>query len=258
MPATSPRNALASREQVYVADRAEWRRWLETHNAVSPGIWLVFDKKSSRADRLTYGDAVEEALCFGWIDSTVRTLDDARYMQLMAPRKPKSTWSRANKVRVERLIALGLMAEPGLASIERAKANGSWVSLDSVEALVVPADLARALRAVPGAAKNFAAFSPSTRKGFLGWISGAVRPETRAHRVAHVVQYVATNQKSRAFVPAAVPATRSTTRKIAQPAKASTSAKRTSATKSSQPAKSGRSRPAKLAARARAAKRRSR
>jgi uncharacterized protein YdeI (YjbR/CyaY-like superfamily) len=258
MPPTSPRNALASREQVYVTDRAEWRRWLETHHAVSPGIWLVFDKKSSRADRLTYGDAVEEALCYGWIDSTVRTLDDARYMQLMAPRKPKSTWSRANKVRVERLIALGLMAQPGLASIERAKANGSWVSLDAVEALVVPADLTRALRTVPGATKNFAAFSPSTRKGFLGWIRAAVRPETRAHRVAHVVQYATSNERSRTFVPAAVPAKASTTPKIARPAKASTSAKRTSATKSSKPAKSVSSKSVKVATRARAAKRRSR
>src|SRR5512144_1140437 len=163
MAATPPRTALESLEQVYVADRAAWRRWLAKHHARSAGIWLVFDKKSSRHDRLAYADAVEEALCFGWIDSTVRTLDDARYVQLMAPRKPKSTWSRTNKERVERLIALGLMAAPGHASIERAKANGSWASLDAVEALVVPEDLASALSTHPGAAANFAAFSPSAR-----------------------------------------------------------------------------------------------
>jgi len=214
MPPTSPRNLLASLEQVYVADRAAWRQWLATNHATSPGIWLVFDKKSSRADRLAYVDAVEEALCYGWIDSTVRTLDDARYVQLMAPRKPKSTWARTNKERVARLIEQGLMAEAGLASIERAKANGSWTSLDAVESLAVPADLARALRALPGAARNFAEFSPSARKAYLHWISQAVRAETRTHRVAHVAQFAASNQKSRHFAPAAVPAM-----KLPRPAK---------------------------------------
>ncbi len=201
-------SALSTLEQVYVADRAAWRQWLAANHATSPGIWLVFDKKSSRPDRLAYGDAVEEALCYGWIDSTVRTLDDARYVQLMAPRKPKSTWSRSNKVRVERLMAQGLMAAPGLACIERARANGAWESLDAVEALVVPSDLTRALRALPAAAKNFAAFSPSARKGYLHWISQAKRPETRADRVAHVAQLAASNQKSRHLAPAPTPATK--------------------------------------------------
>jgi len=235
-------STLSSLEQVYVADRAAWRRWLAENHATSPGIWLVFDKKSSRQDRLAYGDAVEEALCYGWIDSTVRTLDDARYVQLMAPRKPKSTWSRSNKVRVERLIAEGRMAAPGLASIERAKANGAWESLDAVEALEVPKDLTQALRALPGAAKNFAAFSPSARKGYLHWISQAKRPETRAHRVAHVAQFAASNQKSRHFAPAAVPVANrapaskqpvargakksARSAKVAKPAKAAKPAKR--------------------------------
>jgi uncharacterized protein YdeI (YjbR/CyaY-like superfamily) len=237
MPSAPRRTALDSLEQVYVADRAAWRRWLATHHARSPGIWLVFDKKSSRPDRLAYGDAVEEALCFGWIDSTVRTLDDARYVQLMAPRKPKSTWSRTNKDRVERLIAQGLMAAPGHASIERAKGNGSWASLDAVEALVVPEDLARALGAHRGAAANFAAFSPSARKGYLHWISRAVRPETRAHRVAHVAQLVASNQKSRHFVTAPAPAG-GTKRATTNGAKPDAATKRTPATKRSKPTKS--------------------
>ncbi|MFL5618708.1 MAG: YdeI/OmpD-associated family protein [Gemmatimonadaceae bacterium] len=258
MSPTSRRNTLASLEQVYVADRAAWRRWLEAHHATSPGIWLVFDKKSSRADRLAYGDAVEEALCYGWIDSTVRTLDDARYVQLMAPRKPKSTWSRSNKVRVERLTEQGLMAEPGLASIERAKANGSWASLDAVEALVVPDDLTRALRALPGAATNFAAFSPSARKGYLHWISQAVRPETRAHRVAHVARFAASNQKSRHFAPVAVPAAGVAAHNAAKPtrAKAAKSAKSAKVAESAKSVKSVKS--AKPATRAPAAKRRSR
>lgn len=240
---------LASLEQVYVADRAAWRQWLAANHATSPGIWLVFDKKSSRADRLKYVDAVEEALCFGWIDSTVRALDDARYVQLMAPRKPKSTWAATNKARVERLMAEGLMAAAGLASIERAKANGSWSSLDAVEAFVVPEDLTKALRALPDAAKNFAALAPSRRKAFLHWISQAVRAETRAHRVAHVVQLAASNKKSREFLPAAMPA------KAAKPA---TKAKATKATKPAKAAKPAKATKAAKAAKAAATKSRAR
>jgi len=213
-------NALASLEQVYVPDRAAWRRWLAKQHGRSPGIWLVFDKKSSRPDRLAYGHAVEEALCFGWIDSLVKRLDDDRYVQLFTPRKPKSTWSRSNKLRVERLLAEGLMAAAGLASIELAKANGSWESLDAVEAFVMPDDLARALAAVPGAAEKFAAFAPSQRKAYLHWISQAVRPETRAKRIQEVAVLAAAGRKTRQPVPAA-PAKRP----AAKPAKRAKSTK---------------------------------
>jgi len=214
MPPASTRksNALASLEQVYVPDRAAWRRWLVKQHGRSQGIWLVFDKKSSRPDRLAYGDAVEEALCFGWIDSLVRRLDDARYVQLFTPRKPKSTWSRSNKVRVERLVAQGLMAPAGLASIELAKANGSWESLDAVEAFVMPDDLKKALALVPSAAEQFAAFAPSARKAYLHWISQAVRPETRAKRIEEVAAHAAAGRKTRQSLPNAV-AKRPTKRK---------------------------------------------
>jgi uncharacterized protein YdeI (YjbR/CyaY-like superfamily) len=194
---TSRTTGVAALEQVYVPDRAAWRRWLSRHHARSPGVWLVFDRKSARADRLAYADAVEEALCFGWIDSTVRTLDDARYVQLFTPRKPKSTWSRVNKERVQRLEAAGLMRPAGLAAIELARANGSWASLDAVESLSMPPELEAALAKRPDAARNFAAFSPSSRKGYLHWISQAVRAETRAARIAEVVELAAANQKSR-------------------------------------------------------------
>ena len=266
MPAVPPRSILASLEQVYVADRAAWRQWLATHHATSPGIWLVFDRKSSRADRLAYVDAVEEALCYGWIDSTVRSLDDARYVQLMTPRKPKSTWARTNKARVERLIALGLMAEAGLASIERAKANGSWESLDAVESLAVPDDLVKALRARPGASKNFAAFAPSARKGYLHWISQAVRAETRAQRIAHVVQLAEAKQKTRHFAAIAeAAAKRRATRSAAKPTKAASRAKSAQTTKAAKTAKSAKTlktlktaKTAKTAKRTKTAKRRSR
>jgi uncharacterized protein YdeI (YjbR/CyaY-like superfamily) len=194
-------NKLSSLEQVYMKSRTAWRRWLAKNGARSPGIWLVYDKKTSRAERLTYADAVEEALCHGWIDSTLRSLDDARYMQLFTPRKPKSTWSKLNKTRVERLIEDGLMTPPGLAVIETAKANGSWNSLDSVEAFEVPDDLAAAFAKSPKAARNFAAFSPSARKGYLHWVRQAVRPETRAARIAEVVRCCAANLKARQLAP---------------------------------------------------------
>lgn len=222
---------------LYVNDRKKWRAWLRKNHKTAKEIWLVYYKTGSGKARIAYNDAVEEALCFGWIDSTVRTLDESRYVQLMAPRKPKSTWSRTNKDRVERLIAQGLMAAPGHASIERAKANGSWASLDAVESLVVPDDLARALGALPGAAANFAAFSPSARKGYLHWISQAVRAETRAHRVTHVAQFAASNQKSRHFVPAPTPSG-TATRASANGSTPEAAPKRARGTKRSKPTKS--------------------
>ena len=185
------------REEVHAADRGAWRRWLEAHHASSPGVWLVFDRKSSRPDRLAYADAVEEALCFGWIDSTVRAVDDARYKQLFTPRKAKSVWSKTNKERVERLIAAGRMAPPGLAAIEAARANGSWEALDAVEAFAIPPDLAAALAANPAAKANFEAFSPSARKGYLYWLNSAKRPETRSTRVAEILRLSAANIRSR-------------------------------------------------------------
>jgi len=201
MPPAARKPAAAHLEQVYVKSRPAWRRWLAKHGASSPGIWLVYDKKSSRPDRLAYADAVEEALCYGWIDSTLRSLDETRYMQLFTPRKPKSTWSRSNKTRVTRLIEEGLMTPAGLATIEIAKANGSWTSLDSVEALEIPDDLAAAFAKQPVAERNFHAFSPSSRKGYLHWVRQAVRPETRAQRIAEVVRCCAANLKARQLAP---------------------------------------------------------
>ena len=194
---TTPRrpSTLDRLEDVYVPTRAAWRRWLARNHDRSPGIWLVFDRKSSRAARLAYGDAVEEALCYGWIDSTLRPVDAERYKQLFTPRKPKSVWSRTNKERVERLIASGLMTEAGLARIDEAKASGAWTALDAVEALVVPPDLQSALAANPTAEAHFRAFSPSARKAYLYWLNGAKRPETRATRLREIVRLAAENRR---------------------------------------------------------------
>ncbi len=166
------------------SSRAEWRQWLAENHASSPGVWLAVGKKGNTITTLTYDDVVEEALCFGWIDSTVRTLDADRFRQLLTPRKRGSVWATSNKERVARLTREGLMQPAGVAVVETARADGSWDLLDDVEALVIPADLAAALDAAPPAADNFAAFSTSVKKLALYWIASAKRPETRARRIA--------------------------------------------------------------------------
>ncbi len=178
-------------QRVPVSARSELRAWLATNHDRGEGIWLVTHKKASGLPAPSYDDIVEEALCFGWIDSTVRGLDDQRRMLLLTPRKPTSTWAATNKERVARLSAAGLIEEPGWAAIRVAKANGSWSVLDSVEALEVPADLAAALAQTPGAAANFDAFSSSSRKTILWWVASAKRDETRERRIATTARLAA-------------------------------------------------------------------
>ena len=182
---------------VHADDRATWRAWLEANHETAFGAWLVAWRPSSGRTGLDYEAAVEEALCVGWIDSTSRPFDDARRRLYFAPRKPRSVWAASNKARVERLIAAGRMRPAGLAAIERAKANGSWTILDTVERHEVPVDLATALAAMPPAASNFAAFPPSARRMLLGWIVVARRPETRASRIEKVVEAAARNERAR-------------------------------------------------------------
>ena len=188
-------SALADAPEVFVEDRATWRTWLEANHARSTGAWLVTWRSRSGKQGLPYEEAVEEALCFGWVDGTAGTVDDERGKLYFAPRKPNSGWAATNKARVERLIADGRMAPAGLAAIERAKANGSWELLDSVERLEVPPDLEAALAALPSAATNFAAFPPSARKQALGSLVMARRPETRAERVRRIAEAAARNER---------------------------------------------------------------
>lgn len=178
---------LADYEQVLVTSRAQWRAWLAANAATSPGVWLVTYKRATGEPSPSYDDIVEEALCFGWIDSTVRPRDERTAMQLLTPRKPRSTWSASNKARLERLIPAGLVDARGLAAVEVAKANGSWESLDAVERLEVPDDLAAALAVHQAAAQFFAALPPSSLKMHLWWVISAKRPDTRARRIAAVV-----------------------------------------------------------------------
>jgi len=169
------------------ASREEWRAWLAAHHQDSKGARVVVAKKRSGVAGPTYEEAVEEALCFGWIDSRMHPLDGDRFEQRFSPRRAGSIWSRSNKERVERLVEAGLMTPAGLAKIDAAQADGSWELLDRVEALEVPEDLAEALAAVPGAPEGFAALAPSAQKQYLYWVLSAKRRGTRAARVAAVV-----------------------------------------------------------------------
>jgi uncharacterized protein YdeI (YjbR/CyaY-like superfamily) len=188
-------SALDDAPFVHADDPATWRAWLEANHVTARGAWLVTWRPTTGRGTLGYEAAIEEALCFGWVDSTGGRFDDNRGKLYFAPRKPRSVWAASNKARVERLIAEGRMASAGLAAIERAKANGSWTILDSSDRLEVPDDLAAALDAAPPAAANFAAFPPSTRKQLLSWIATAVRPATRAARITKVAGAAARNER---------------------------------------------------------------
>jgi uncharacterized protein YdeI (YjbR/CyaY-like superfamily) len=182
--------------QTQPASRAEWRQWLATHHASAPGVWLVYCKKASGRLSVAYAEAVEEALCFGWIDSHPRKLDADRTQLLFTPRKPKSGWSKVNKERLTRLESAGQLMPAGLAAIARARQNGAWESLDAAEAGTVPADLATALAADATAARHFAAFSSTARKMILTWVLGAKQPATRARRVAETVRMAALGKRA--------------------------------------------------------------
>lgn len=172
-------------------DREAWRAWLAEHHATEERIWLVFQKKGSEQPSVGYVEAVEEALCFAWIDSLVKGIDARSYKQLFSRRKPGSPWARTNKERVERLTREGRMAPAGLASVARAMEDGSWAMADAAERMEMPPELSAALAANPEAAALFQAFNASSRKGLFGWIDAAKTPATRARRVAETVRLAA-------------------------------------------------------------------
>lgn len=186
---------------VHPLSRAAWRAWLVANHESSSGVLLVAWRRPTGRPSMSYGDAVEEALCVGWVDSTAGRLDDERSTLWFTKRRPRSGWSRPNKERVERLIAAGLMLPAGLAAIEEAKRRGTWSLLDDVEDLVVPDDLAAALAAVPPGRANWDAFSRSARRGILEWIVQAKRPETRARRVQETATLAVRNEKANQWEP---------------------------------------------------------
>ena len=176
--------------------RKAWRDWLQKHHSSSTGVWLVYAKKHSGIPSLTYNDAVEEALCFGWIDSKINPIDDDFYMQVFTPRKAKSVWSASNRTRVERLLAAGLMTAAGLVVIKAAKQSGTWHATKDIEELTVPPDLEKAIAANPDASRYWPSYSPSRRKGVLYRLAGARRPETRAKYLQEIVENMARNMSS--------------------------------------------------------------
>ena len=181
---------------VHPLTAAEWRAWLERHHADAPGIWCVFYKKHTGKPAVGYDEAVSEALCFGWVDSLPRKLDDQRHMLLFTPRKPGSNWSGPNKRRIVAMEKAAKMTPTGRAAVEAAKADGSWSALDAVERLEVPADLAAAFEQHPPAAERWAAFPPSARRGILEWIINAKRPATRTERVEKTATLAAKNERA--------------------------------------------------------------
>ena len=181
---------------IHPLTRGEWRAWLEENHGRAEGVWLLTYKKATGKPRVEYDEAVEEALCYGWVDSKPNKLDDERSLLWFAPRKPGTGWSKPNKDRVAKLIAAGLIAPAGLAKIEAAKADGSWNALDAVEALEIPADLDRALAANPPAEHYWDAFPRSVKRGILEWIANAKQPETRARRIEETVRLAAENVRA--------------------------------------------------------------
>ncbi|MEH2463187.1 YdeI/OmpD-associated family protein [Nostoc sp.] len=172
----------------------EWRKWLEKNHRTSFGVWLIYYKVKTGKPSVRYSEAVKAALCFGWIDSKVKSLDEERYMQTFTPRKPKSVWSKLNKQYIEELIEQGLMTITGLQKIEAAKQDASWNTLDAIKALIIPLDLKQALEANTTAKEYFEAFNNSSKKNILFWIESAKRPETRLRRIEQTVNSTAKNK----------------------------------------------------------------
>lgn len=186
-----------SKPLLYFKNAQEWRDWLhENHNSIL-GAELIFYRVDSEFESMRWEDAVQVALCYGWIDSTVRKIDDEKRKQSFGPRKDKSVWSKLNKTYIEKLTAEGLMHESGLKKIEIAKQNGSWTSLDNVENHELPDDLQHAFHQNNLAHKNYLNFSPSYRKSYLYWLNQAKREETRKIRIETIIDLCEKNIKQR-------------------------------------------------------------
>lgn len=187
---------MALLNELYVKTREEWRAWLEKNHTISKGVWLIYYKKHTGKPRIPYNDAVEEALCFGWIDSLVKKLDEKRYCQKFTPRNKNSEWSDLNKQRVQNMIDSGLMTEAGLLKIRTAQQSGKWDRKPKIHmALKMPGEFEKILKSNETAAKNFEKLPPSYKRHFIGWIASAKRPETRERRMFEALSLLEKNQK---------------------------------------------------------------
>ena len=180
-------------------DKKDWRKWLEKNHAKKEAVWLIFYKKKTPKYNLSWSESVDEALCFGWIDSVKKTIDSEKYKQYFSKRKAKSNWSKINKDKVTTLIEQGLMKEEGYKSIEIAKENGSWTILDEVETLVIPDDLKEEFANFQGSMEFFDSLSKSVKKILLYWVVSAKRKETRQRRILEIAENASQSLKPKQF-----------------------------------------------------------
>ena len=183
-------------ERVQIESRAELRAWLQANHTRTESIWLVTYKKHVTDKYVSWDEVVEEALCFGWIDSLPRKLDPDRSMLLLSPRRPGNPWSRLNKQRVKKLLDSNLMMPPSLAVIEQAKQDGSWTIYDEIEDIVIPTELSAALAQNEAAKRHFYAFSDSSKKNILWWIKSVKQPATRQKRIAETLRLAQHNVRA--------------------------------------------------------------
>lgn len=182
--------------KVFVATTIELRQWLNDHHQQAESVWLVKQKKTKGLSFISYDELVDELICFGWIDSLPKSLDSEKTMHRISPRNPKSSWSRVNKERVERLLAAGKMAPSGLKLVETAKNNGAWDFLDDVEKLIIPADLQEMLDRHTMANHYFNRFPDSSKRNILEWIKTAKQAITRQKRITETTEKAAINIKA--------------------------------------------------------------
>jgi uncharacterized protein YdeI (YjbR/CyaY-like superfamily) len=180
-------NGIDKTNTFYAKDRKAWRKWLEKNHLTSQGIWLIYYKKDSGKSRVAYADAVEEALCFGWIDTTLNPIDESSYMQLFTPRKPKSGWSKLNKERVEKLTAQGLMTPGGIEKIDAAKHHGTWDKLNHIESFTPSPELQKAFKANKEAKKFFDSLSNTNKKYILYYINNVKSPALKTARIEAII-----------------------------------------------------------------------
>ena len=188
------------RETFYPSSGKEWRKWLKENHQTKQSIWVLCYKQAAGIPTVSWSDLVDEALCFGWIDSTRVSLGDGKFIQFLTRRKPRSNWSKINKDKVARLIEEGRMTKAGYDSIETAKKNGSWTLLDKVEALTIPKELAAEFRLRPGSRKYFMGLSRSVKKMMLQWVAMAKRPETKLKRATEIAENAAEGRKPKQFL----------------------------------------------------------
>lgn len=183
-------------DELYVADRDEWRAWLRNNHASQKEIWLIYHKKHTGKPSIPYSDSVEEALCFGWIDSLIKKIDDETYARKFTPRKMESKWSAANKRRASKMIENGKMTEAGLLKIRGAKRSGEWYKPTQARTkLAIPAYIEAALAKNKKALKNFNDLATSYKRQYVGWITSAKREETRTRRLAEALRLLEKNEQ---------------------------------------------------------------